>query len=183
MQAGKIGSTSFRRLCENGDVEVMHISYSPVAVKTFTPVDSSDYSRGVDQTTHLIYSLALVESENGLLMPFVEIEETTRRQSNVAIGVMSIVILLAICIIVYISHILASSFTEPMIYLLGLIQYINKYVSVIYLMNVEAFHIFTLRRQVSQISSIFFAGTVLTKTLPLFDKSVDHTRSLHSQRR
>mmetsp|Transcript_14759 Transcript_14759/g.36122 ORF Transcript_14759/g.36122 Transcript_14759/m.36122 type:complete len:457 (-) Transcript_14759:914-2284(-) len=60
-------------------------------------------------------------------MPFVEIEETTRRQSNIAIGVMSIVILLAICIIVYISHILASSFTEPMIYLLGLIQYINKH--------------------------------------------------------
>ena len=134
MQAGNVGSTSFRRLCDNGDVEIMHVSYSPVSVKTMTPVDSSDYSRGASQNTHLIYSLALIESENGLLMPFVEIEETTRRQSNVAIGVMSIVIFLAICIIVYISHILASSFTEPMIYLLGLIQYINKYVSVKHLL-------------------------------------------------
>jgi hypothetical protein len=126
MQRGSSGSTSFERSNENGVVETMYISYAPVSVRSLTPIDSSDYSRGINQTQHLIYSLALVESEDGLLLPFAEIERTTRRQSNIAIGVLSIVIFLAICIIVYISHNLATSFTQPMLYLLGLIQYINK---------------------------------------------------------
>jgi hypothetical protein len=129
MQGGDAGSESFERATENGFVETMHISYSPVKVISFIPINSSDISRGINRTQHLIYSLALVESEEGLLMPFAQIQDTTRLQSNIAIGVLSIVIFVAICIIVYISHILARSFTEPMLYLLGLIQYINKYVS------------------------------------------------------
>ena len=126
MQSGESAGGEFVRKTKTGDLEEMYIAYAPAYVTVPTPVDSSDYSRGVKLVEQLVYSVALVETEEGLLEPFREIEETTKKQTNVAIAVLSVVIFLATICIVYISHRLAKSFTEPMLYLLQLLQNINK---------------------------------------------------------
>ena len=126
MKKGDSNETSFTRRTNDGEVETLHVAYSPVYVTSVRPVNSSDYSRGVNRQRILVYSLALVETEEGILMPFQQIRDTTKKQTNVAIGVLTIVIFAATLTIIYISHRLATSFTEPMIYLLDLIRYINK---------------------------------------------------------
>jgi hypothetical protein len=126
MKNGKSDGTSFARKTSSGEVEQLHVAYSPVYVTSVRPVNSSDYSRGVTTQKIQVYALALVESEQGILMPFEQIEDTTKKQTNVAIGVLAVVIIAATLSIIYISHRLATSFSGPMIYLLDLIRYINK---------------------------------------------------------
>ena len=126
MKNGESKETSFTRKTQSEEVETLHVAYSPVYVTSVRPVNSSDYSRGVNREKIQVYSLALAETEEGILMPFQQIKASTKRQTNVAIGVLTVVIVAATLSIIYISHRLAMSFTEPMIYLLHLIRYINK---------------------------------------------------------
>jgi hypothetical protein len=126
MKRGESNVTTFQRRTEDGEVETLLIAYSPVLVTSVRPLNTSDYSRGVQRTENLIYSLAFVEPEPEVLGPFEDIEETTKKQTKVAISILAVVLFAAAISVVYISHRLATSFTEPMIYLLGLIQHINK---------------------------------------------------------
>ncbi|KAL3924455.1 MAG: hypothetical protein SGILL_001036 [Bacillariaceae sp.] len=81
MKSGESAETTFIRKTRDGSLETMHIAYSPVYVSSVEPVDSSDYSRGVRQVRQLVYSLALVETEGEMLLPFQEIEDTTEKQT------------------------------------------------------------------------------------------------------
>jgi hypothetical protein len=126
MKNGESKETSFTRKTQSGEVETLHMVYSPVYITSVRSVNSSDYSRGVSRERIQVYSIALVDTEEGILMPFQQIKAATKRQTNVAIGVLTVVIVAATLSVIYISHRLATSFTEPMIYLLNLIRYINK---------------------------------------------------------
>jgi hypothetical protein len=126
MKNGESTVTTFARKKRDGTTEMMHIAYSPVYVSSIEPADNSDYARGVKEVKQLVYSLALVETEDEMLLPFREIEDTTKQQTIVAICILTVVILLATLSIVYISRRLASSFSEPMIYLLRLLKTINE---------------------------------------------------------
>lgn len=126
MKKGETAVSLFKRKKENGDVETMHIAYAPVSVPKIRSVNSSDFSRGVEWSTHLVYSFAIVEPEEGVLTPFRGIEDTMKKQANLAIIVVTAVILIAALLVVYFSHRLTKSFTEPMIYLRHLIRYINE---------------------------------------------------------
>jgi hypothetical protein len=126
MKNGESAVTLFKRKKENGQLETMHIAYAPVSVPKITFINSSDYSRGVQRSDLLVYSFAIVEPEESVLIPFRAIEDTMKKQANLAIIVITAVILVASLLVVYFSHRLTKSFTEPMIYLLHLIRYINK---------------------------------------------------------
>lgn len=126
MKNGESASTTFSRKMENGELETVHMAYSPVYVPSIGPINSSDFSRGVERSDYQIYSFAIVEPEEGVLKGFQGIENSTKKQTNIAIVVITLVIVAAALIVVYFSHRLAKSFTEPMIYLLDLIRYINE---------------------------------------------------------
>jgi hypothetical protein len=126
MKKGEAGTTKFTRTTSDGGAETVHISYAPVIVKSIRPLNSSDFASGIEGSEYLIYSVGLCETEKALLEPFEEIEEDVSKQINVAIAILSIGFVVAILFIVYISYIVTSSITEPMLYLLELIRRINR---------------------------------------------------------
>jgi hypothetical protein len=80
----------------------------------------------VTVSDYLVYSLALAQSKASILKPFKAIEDRMYRSIRLAIISLSVVIAVAAFLVVYFSHRLASSITEPMVYLLDLIRSINR---------------------------------------------------------
>ena len=73
-----------------------------------------------------MHSLALAETEQGLLEPLATIEEETRRQIAIAIGILCAVIVAAVTIAVFTSSVVAASLAGPMVFLLQMIKNINR---------------------------------------------------------
>lgn len=126
MQNGESGSASFVRTTLDGSLETVHVAFAPIKANVFVPVNGSDFSRGVNVSEFLVYSLALAETEEGLLAPFAKVESEIHKTIGIAIGVLACVIILSTAFVIYISNRITVSMTEPMIYLLQLIQHINK---------------------------------------------------------
>jgi hypothetical protein len=61
-----------------------------------------------------------------MLEPFDKIEDDAQKRMNVAIGILSVLIAAATIVVIYISHRVATSITEPMLYLLELTRSINR---------------------------------------------------------
>jgi hypothetical protein len=128
MRAGETGNGTFLMVNAEGSREKMHITYAPVKVTRLRPLNSSDFSRGVDKSHYAIYSLALVETDKSMLERFQTTEEDIDRQIRVAIAILCILIVFAACLVVYFSNHITISMVEPMYYLLELIKHINRYV-------------------------------------------------------
>ena len=125
MKAGGKDTAKFTRLAEDGSEEVIFISYAPVVVKSFSPVDSSDFGRGVDKADYVLYSLAFAEYEGAMLDQFIEIEEDIDTQFYITLAVLCFTIVVSTFFVVYISNVITVSITEPMLHLLHLVCTIN----------------------------------------------------------
>ena len=125
MQAGEPSSSEFIRAAKDGGVEKLHLAYAPVKLKSLRPL-GSDFRSGVEVSEQVIYSLGLCEVEKSLLEIFEEIREELSTQIGVAVVTLSLVIVIAVLFIVYMSYLVATSITEPMLYLLELIRCINR---------------------------------------------------------
>ena len=126
MKAGKRDLTQFTRRMADGGTEVVHIAYSPVRVKSFKPINATDFNEGVESSEYLVYSLALAETQRGLLEPFDEAEDETRRQVFVAATIAGVFIFVALCCVMYVSDQLTYSLTKPTTSLLRLARRINR---------------------------------------------------------
>lgn len=126
MKMGKSGNSQFARFTNDGSTENIHISYAPVTVKTFAPVDSSDFTRGVSRSDYLIYSLAFTEYENVMLEEFNKVEEDIETQFSVTLLVLCITIVLSTALVFFFSNVIVVSMTEPMLYLLEVVRHINR---------------------------------------------------------
>ena len=125
MKAGKTGNASFYRTNEAGGQERVHMAFAPVAIRSLVPVNSADFSRGLKSSMYLIYSLALAETESGLIERFDPIEEETQQQIRISIGVLASLLAVATILVVYISLQVTKSIAEPMVYLLDIIRSIR----------------------------------------------------------
>lgn len=125
MKAGISSTSTFSRSTATGAQEIVYIAYNPVTVQGFRQLDSSQFSRGLEQKEQLVYSLGLIETESGILEDFDPIEEETNRQIGIAIGVLCSMIVLATMCVVYVSLRVSRSIAEPMIYLLDIIRSIR----------------------------------------------------------
>jgi hypothetical protein len=126
MKVGNSSMETFSRKESDGSIEIIHMAYTPVNVKSFRPANSSDYSRGVLVSDYLIYSLGLAVTQSKILEPFDQIEDGTERTIRVAKAVLSAFIVAASLVVIYISHRVTMSIIEPMVYLRDLIQSINR---------------------------------------------------------
>jgi hypothetical protein len=126
MKRGDKGSTTFAKEGSDRSLQEMFIAYAPVFVKSMSPKNSSSFSIGVHSEDLLIYSVAFVANIEGLLEPFEAIAGDMENQRNVALLVLSAVIVLSSVLVVYISNRVAVSITKPMLYLVELIQHINR---------------------------------------------------------
>lgn len=125
MKDCRTGAESFIRSTGTGGTQKMHISYAPVRAAFLDPVDASDFSRGASlrmDPTECVYSLALVETEEGMMERFGEVEDDLRGQAVVAFCSFAGVIALALVIAILVSYCVAKSIAEPMLALVSVIR-------------------------------------------------------------
>ena len=123
MKTCKEGTESFLRRTDDGTVQKLYLSYFPVRAPFLDLSDPSDFKSGATIAKEsCIYSLAIAETEQGLKQPFTSVEDDLHRQVKIAIGCLSGLILLAVAMALFISHNVTRSITEPMRYLLEVIQ-------------------------------------------------------------
>ena len=126
MRNGTKGTTNFTRTGKDGSNEMFYISYSPITVKSFKPMNSSDFSRGVEEFESLVYSLAIVQPEKSLLGPFQNVESEIKNQINITIGVLALLVSLASALLIYISSHVTMSMTVPIAHLCFFMENVNR---------------------------------------------------------
>ena len=126
MRNGERGISKFVRTTAEGSLQSVHVAFAHINAMVFVPVNSSDLSAGVHLSEYLVYSLALAEPEEGLLAPFAKVQDEIHKTVVFAIVVLAFVILFSTSFVIFISNRITLSMTEPMVYLLQLIQHINK---------------------------------------------------------
>jgi len=124
MRAGSRGSGAFSALVENSHVQY-NITYAPVIVKSFYPLNSSRLASGIKKSTTLIYSLALVETEDGILSLFQTIDAFASKTESICIGFLAALILVSVIMIVYIAFRETTIMTGPILQLLDVMKDIN----------------------------------------------------------
>ena len=124
MKAGKKGSGSFSALVGDSR-EQFNISFAPVIVRSYRPLDSSDITRGVEIETNLVYSLALGETESGIIKSFQSIDDFASQNAKICIGVLSAVIAISTLSIIFMAFRVTSSMAKPILQLLELLKSIN----------------------------------------------------------
>lgn len=124
MKDGQRGKGKFTR--SNGQEDEVFLSFAPVYVKNYYPVDGSDITRGVQSEEILVYSLALAETADGLISSFNNIDAFSSRTVDICIGVLSAIIIISTVLIVWIAFRVTSSMTKPILQLLGVMKSINR---------------------------------------------------------
>ena len=124
MKAGKRG-TGVVSSTIGSSREQTKITYAPVVVRSYRPLNSSDIASGVENETTLVYSLALAETTNGILKPFQSINDFSSNTVNICIGVLSALVVISTMLIVYIAFRVTTSMTEPILQLLDVMKDIN----------------------------------------------------------
>lgn len=124
MMAGERGEYGFRGTIGNITGH-FNISYAPVTVRSFFPMDSTDIARGVHNEMTLQYSLALIETEKGLMEPFKSIDEFSEDTVDICIGVLSTLIALSTMLIVFIAFKVTRLMAEGILQLFDVMKNIN----------------------------------------------------------
>ena len=124
MQEGQRDSSTFLRSLGRYTHEVS-VTYAPVSVPVFRPIDSSDMTRGVTQQTTTLYSLAFGQGNDAASERFEEIEDNlslTLQQFIVVLLVITLTSLLALIpALAWITH----TITAPVAQLTLIVTRIN----------------------------------------------------------
>jgi len=123
MKSGERGKGVFSR-AENSQ-ELIDITYAPVVVRSYRPLNSSDIASGVQNETTLVYSLALAETRSGILKSFQSISDVSSETVKVCIVVLSSLVIISTILIVYIALRVTKSMTIPILQLLDVMKDIN----------------------------------------------------------
>ena len=126
MRAGKSGLGCFTRTTEDGGNENIFIFYAPVTAETSLPMNSSDFSRGTQESKTQIFSLALLQPELSVTAPYQAVNVFINKQVNIFIGVVSALIFVVAVVVVFISFRVSETIITPVMHLLMLVQQINR---------------------------------------------------------
>ena len=127
MKECKANVEPFARLSETGSVETLYMAYAPVRTSFLDPVDSSNFNSGSILKNNLcIYSLAVVETEDGLKQPFAAVEDDLRDQTRIAVICLACLVFFAIIVSLGVSYHVTQSVARPMQYLLDMILSIQR---------------------------------------------------------
>lgn len=125
MQRGSQGSLPLSRLNEDKEVEEILFNFAPVLVPVLTPLNSSDFSRGVNKRWVAVYSIALCEFESEIAKTFTSLEGVLGKLALQARGILGGIIVLSFLFVLWISGRMAMSITIPVAQLLSLVSCIN----------------------------------------------------------
>jgi len=118
MSAGESGSTTFTRKSSTGRKESIRISFAPVFANSYNAIDSSNFASGVEQERNLIYSVALAAPEEPILEPFLSVKANIQSDEAICIAVISVLLVFALIILVFVAYRVASSLINPILHLL-----------------------------------------------------------------
>jgi hypothetical protein len=126
MKAGSFDNAIFLRRNEGGSQEKMFITYSPVKVRSLSPVDSSDFSRGVRYVDKLVYSVAFVVPVEELTAPYDRITDIVSGATQKTGYTFFMLIAMTAVVVLIITSMIAITVTRPMMSLLKIVESINE---------------------------------------------------------
>lgn len=125
MKEGEHKTMKFSRKTENGKIEDMSLHYEPVNIYAIDPINGSDYARGVRKRPVLVYSLGFLVKDQESTQEASRALHHINKYFMTSVAVLAVVIIIATATSVYMSHLLATSFTATMRHLLTILRYIN----------------------------------------------------------
>lgn len=125
MENGEIGNTSYYGIYGD-DNEQVNFAFAPVRVPSFRFVDPTDINRGTIEYDSLVYSLAVAETETGLIDSFWVRGRRLFNSVYVGLAILTALMLLAFGVMAYVAARVSMSLTHPIGKLLVLVIGINR---------------------------------------------------------
>lgn len=128
MHAGGTDLKTFQRTSpETGKPEWVTLTYAPVRVRSFRPIDSSDFSRGAREFSTEILSVAMGQTEDGISLKFESVRESLDGTLERFVIVLLIIAVVALVVLIPVSAWLSMSIAVPASQLCRLVDDINRY--------------------------------------------------------
>lgn len=126
MKLGRQGIGQFTRTNNDGWLETLRIGYTPVVVPGFRPVDSSEFSRGIEEYETTLYSVGVVELDKEVLQKFDFVGGAIEASSFQASAVLVFFVFVSFLVVLVISANLSKSVSIPVTQLLDVVTSINR---------------------------------------------------------
>ena len=126
MTAGKTGQAQILRTSESGGTERLNFAFAPVEVPSLRAIDPSNFSRGVRGYKATVFSIALAQTDEGLLDSWSSMRKELESISQIMIGFMGFLIAVWLFAVVVALWCVALSIVRPVIDLLELVKKINR---------------------------------------------------------
>ena len=125
IKGGKANITSFNRTGSSGE-EKIHMAYAPIQTKVYEPIDPSDFSRGVNLNSSMVFALGIAIPESDLALPFTNIRESVYQDISRAFNILISLIVIAGILAITLATSITASIVNPVLKLLGLVRSINR---------------------------------------------------------
>lgn len=126
MHQGKYFPWQIRRTGPDGEEELVNYNFDGVRLVSLSPVNASDFGRGVIETDAFVFSVVFGQTEQGVIDTFTNVSLALTQDLRIGLFVLISVIIVAFCIVVYVSWGVALSISEPIAQLWNLVTNINR---------------------------------------------------------
>ena len=124
------GGTSLKTFLRTSNVtgrlESISLTYAPVRVRSYRPIDPADFSRGIKEYTSDIFSVALGQTEEGLAQTFASSEEALTNTLRRFVLILIAIALSALVFLIPVSAWISFSTIVPVTQLCKLVTDINR---------------------------------------------------------
>lgn len=125
MREGGTGNVTFVRTV-NGNKETAFLSYAPVRIDIFDPIDNRNFSAGCNVSTKLVYSLGIAVAQNDLYLRYREVEDAVDTYLDIARGLcIAGMVILAICFEI-LTYFISLNIIRPIIALTKIVKSIKN---------------------------------------------------------
>lgn len=130
MHAGGTDLQTFTRTSNTtGAPEMVSLTYAPVSVQSYRPIDPSDFSRGVRGYTSNVFSVALGSTEEGIALTFLSAQEALNGTLRRFVMSLLIILVVSLVVLVPVSAWISMSIAVPVTQLCQLVTHVNRYVT------------------------------------------------------
>lgn len=126
MQEGGTGNAVYTRKRDDGKEEKVYVGYAPVKIRSFRPIDPSDFNAAVAEIETHVFTVGLAQTESSLEEMFDSIGQDLDRTTSVAVPILLACIVVAFLGVAFMSARVASSISRPVRELLVVVRSFNQ---------------------------------------------------------
>ena len=123
---GSYSFTQFTRTGPSGQPERVNLNFAPVLVTSLKPLNSSDFSRGTEDSRDPVFTVSFGQTERGVMETFNSIADALEDTLRKGMAYLVAAVVVAFLVVLVVSWVMAESVAIPVAQLCTFVTSINR---------------------------------------------------------